>query len=319
METHLWEIVAPETAGDPMCERKWVRSSLCKLRHCLARAGHAVSAPTVSRLLKKHDYARRVKAKAKEAGSQHPDRAIQFHYLEVQKQAFAATAAPIISVATKKKELIGNFKKAGQVWCQRPEEVNVHDVLTDALGRAVPDGIDDLQRQQGAVSVGASAATPEFAVTAIERWWEDLGGLASPQARHLVIVAAAGGSNGYRPRMWQAHLQSPRSDRLGLHVTVGHYPTGCSTWNPIEHRLFSQLSCNWAGKPLRTFETRLGSRRDTTTTTGRQVTARLIADVYQTGRQVTDAVMKTRHWAHPAVCPPWNDTIRPRAKGALMT
>ena len=258
-----------------MGKRKWVRSSLRKLRQRLAHAGHTVSAPTVSRLLKAHDYALRVNAKEKEARAHHPDRDTQFRYIEAQKQAFAAAGGPIISVDTKKKELIGDFKNAGQAWCQQPEEVNVHDFLTDALGRAAPYGIFDLQRNEGAVYVGASADTSEFAVTAIAHWWADSGRLVYPQARHLLILADAGGSNGCRPRLWKAQLQSQLSDRLGLSVTVCHYPTGCSKWNPIEHRLFSQISLNWAGKPLRTFETMLGYIRGTTTTTGLRVTASL--------------------------------------------
>lgn len=309
----------PETAGDPMSTRKWVRSSLRKLSQGLAHLGHAASAPTVSRLLKKHDYALRVNAKEKEAGSHHPDRDTQFQYIEAQKQAFAAVGAPIISVDTKKKELIGNFKNAGQAWCQRSEEVNAHDFLTDALGRAAPYGIYDLQRNAGAVYVGASADTPEFAVTAIARWWEDIGCRAYPQAPQLLILADAGGSNGYRPRLWKAQLQRELSDRLGLSVTVCHYPTGCSKWNPIEHRLFSQITINWAGKPLRTFETMLGCIRDTTTTTGLRVTAGLIEGVYQTGKRVADAVMKTLRVEHHVVCPQWNYTIRPRVHDALTT
>jgi hypothetical protein len=319
METHLLEIVTPETAGDPMGSRKWLRSSLRKLSQRLAHMGHAASAPTVSRLLKKHDYAPRVNAKEKEAGSQPPDRDMQFQYIEAQKQAFAAAGCPIISVDTKKKELIGDFKNAGQVWCQHPIEVNVHDFPGDALGRAVPYGIYDLQRNHGAVYVGASGDTPEFAVRAITQWWEHIGRMAYPQAMQLLILADAGGSNGCRPRLWKEQLQSQVSDRLGLSVTVCHYPTGCSKWNPIEHRLFSHITLNWAGQPLRTFETMLGYLRDTTTTTGLQVIANLIEGVYQTGKRVADAVMQTLHVEHHVVCPQWNYTIRPRAHGALAT
>lgn len=319
MATDLLEIVTPETAGDPMATRKWVRSSLRRLSQRLAHLGHAARPPTVSRLRQKHDYALRVNAKEKDAGSQHPDRDTQFRYLEAQKEAFAAAGSPIVSVDTKKKELIGNCKNAGQAWCQQPEEVNVHDFLTDARGRAVPYGLYDLRRHEGAVYVGASADTPEFAVTALARWWEDRGRLVYPQATHLLILAAAGGSNGYRPRLWKEQRQSQLSDRLGVTVTVGHYPTGCSKWNPIEHRLFSQISINWAGKPLRTFDTLRGYLRDTTTTTGLKVTAQLLEGIYQTGKKVADAVMKTLNVEPHAVCPQWNYTIRPRVNGALAT
>jgi Rhodopirellula transposase DDE domain len=317
METALLEIVTPETTGDPMGKRKWVRSSVRHLRQRLAQVGHTVSAPTISRLLKAHDYALRVNAKEQEAGSHHPDRDMQFRYIEVQQQAFAAAGCPIISVDTKKKELIGHFKNPGRAWCQQAEEVNVHDFLTDALGRAAPYGIFDPQRNEGAVYVGTSADTAEFAVTAIAHWWADRGCLVYPEARALLILADAGGSNGCRPRLWKAQLQSQLSDRLGLSVTVCHDPTGCSKWNPIEHRLFSQISLNWAGKPWRTFETRLGYIRDTTTTTGLRVMASLLEGVYQTGKRVTTAVMNTLHVEPHAVCPRWNYTIRPRVDSAL--
>ena len=181
IETELLQLVTPETAGDPMGKRKWVRSSLRKLSQRLAHAGHTVSAPTVSRLLQKHDYALRVNAKEKEARAHHPDRDTQFRYIEAQEQAFAAAGGPIISVDTKKKELIGDFKNAGQAWCQQPEEVNVHDFLTDALGRAAPYGIFDLQRHEGAVYVGASADTSEFAVTAMAHWWGTVGAWCTPR------------------------------------------------------------------------------------------------------------------------------------------
>ena len=313
------EMVTPETAGDPMGARKWVRSSWRQLRQRLAHTGHAVSAPTVSRLLKKHDDARRVNAKEKEARSQHPDRDTQFLYIEAQKQAFTAAGCPIISVDTKKKELLGDFKNAGQVWCQQSITVNVHDFPGDALGRAVPDGIYDLQRNEGAVYVGTSADTPEFAVTAMTRWWAQRGCLASPAAPQLLILADAGGSHGCRPRLWKAALQSQLSDRLGLPVTVCHDPTGCAKWNPIEHRLFSPISLTWAGQPWRTVEIMLGYLRATTTTTGLRVTASLLEGGYQTGTRIADAVMKTLQVDQHVVCPQWNDTIRPRVHGALTT
>ena len=195
----------------------------------------------------------------------------------------------------------------------------MHDFPSDALGRAVPYGIYELQHNSGAVYVGASADTPEFAVTAIAQWWEESGRVIYPQASHLLILADAGGSNGCRPRVWKAQLQTQISDRLGLCVTVCHYPTGCSKWNPIEHRLFSQISLNWAGQPLRTFETMLGYLRDTTTTTGLRVTASLIEGVYETGKRVADTLMKTLQVEHHALCPQWNYTIRPRLHGALAT
>jgi Rhodopirellula transposase DDE domain len=319
IETELLELIEPETAGDPTSQRKWVRSSLRQLSQQLSQRGHGASAPTVSRLLGKHDYALHVNAKEKEAGSEHPERDQQFQYIEAQKQAFVTAGWPVLSVDTKKKELIGDFKNAGRAWSQQPAEVNVHDFSADASGRAVPYGIYDLERNQGAVYVGTSADTPEFAVAAIARWWQHQGRVAYPQAVQLLILADAGGSNGCRPYLWKEQLQSRLSDRLGLTVTVCHYPTGCSKWNPIEHRLFSQISLNWAGQPLRTFETLLGYIRGTTTRTGLKVSARLLAGVYQVGKRVADTVMKSLNIEHHAVCPQWNYTIRPRLASTGFT
>jgi hypothetical protein len=228
------------------------------------------------------------------------------------QEAFTAAGCPIISVATKKQELMGDFKNAGQLWCQHPIEVNVHDFPGDALGRAVPYGIYDLQPNEGVVYVGMSADPPEFAVTAIGQWWEDRGRVVYPRGPALLILADGGGSHGCRSRVWKAQLQSQLSDRLGLRVTVCHDPTGGSKWNPIAHRLFSQISLNWAGQPLRTVETMLGYLRNTTTTTGLRVTARSLAGVYQTGKRVADDVMNTLQVDHHAVCPQWHYTIHPR-------
>ena len=305
-------MVEPETAGDPMSEQKWLRSSLRSLRERLDQMGHKASAPTVSRLLHKHDYALRVNAKKKEAGSQHAERDAQFRYIASQKQAFMAAGEPIISVDTKNKELIGNFKNAGQAWSREAEVVNVHDFLSAALGRGVPYGIYDVRQNDGVIYVGQSADTAEFAVDAIRRWWQDYGQPTYPKATKLLILADAGGSNGCRPRLWKEQLQSQLSDTLGLTITVCHYPTGCSKWNPIEHRLFSFISINWAGQPLRTFETMLSLIRGTRTRTGLTVSAHLLEGVFETGKKVTDAVMKTLHMTRHTSCPQWNYTIRPR-------
>jgi hypothetical protein len=235
-----------------------VRSRLRTLSQRLAQWGHAASAPTVSRLLKTHDEALHVTAKEQEAGAQHPDRDARVQYIEAQKLAFATGGCPIMRVDTTKQAWIGDFKNAAQVWCQRPIEVNVHDFPGDALGCAVPYGIYDRQRHHGAVYVGCSGATPEFAVTAMARWWEGLGPVVYPQAMQLLIVADAGGSHGCRPRRWNAQLPCELSDCLGRCVPVGHYPTGGSKWNPIAQRVCSQISLDWAGQPVRTVETMLG-------------------------------------------------------------
>jgi len=312
--TALEALVAPETAGDPMGARKWARSSLRQVARRLTAAGHPVSHQTVGRLLADRDYALHANAKQVEARSAHPDRDDQFAYIAAQRQAFQSAGRPIISVDTKKKELIGNFKNAGRTWGRAAEAVNVHDFRDDALGRAVPYGIYDVAANRGTVYVGASGDTPAFAVEAIARWWAGPGRGAYPPADHLLILADGGGSNGYRPRLWKQQLQEHLCDRLGLTVTVCHYPPGCSKWNPIEHRLFGPISLNWAGRPLRTWETLLGSIGGTTTTTGLTVDACLLDGVYPTGQRVSDAEMATLRLDRHEVCPTWNYTIRPRAR-----
>jgi DDE family transposase len=315
----LKELVGPETAGDPQGEQKWLRSSLRQLSVRLAEVGHVVSPPTVGRLLKGLDYALHVNAKKREAGSAHPEREAQFAQIGEQRAAFEQAGWPIISVDTKKKELIGNFKNGGQAWTQEPEAVNVHDFLNDALGRAVPYGIYDLTYNRGTVVVGKSADTPEFAVDAIAYGWDTAGGISFPGANQLLILADGGGSNGSRPRLWKQQLQEHLCDRRGLTVTVCHYPTGCSKWNPIEHRLFRQISNNWAGKPLRTWDTLLGYVRGTTTSTGLAVSAVLQEGAYVTGRRVSDIAMHNLNLEHAAVCPHWNYTLRPRKADARDT
>lgn len=305
-------MVQPETAGDPMSEQKWVRSSLRHLSQRLEEAGHPASPPTVGRLLRKLGYSLRVNVKKHEASAAHPDRQAQFEVITSQRQVFAAAGWPIISVDTKKKELIGNFKNAGPAWGQEAETVNVHDFPHDALMRAVPYGIYDVGNNRGSVYVGTSADTPEFAVTALAHWWEEEGRTLFPHATHLLILADAGGSNGYRTRSFKLHLQEQFSDRYGLSVTVCHYPTGCSKWNPIEHRLFSQISLNWAGKPLRTLDTMLNSIRGTLTQTGLTVRAAVLDGTFEKGQKVSKDQMQQLNIEPLSVCRQWNYTIRPR-------
>ncbi len=304
--------MASETAGDPMSGQTWIRRSLRQMSTRLQAMGHAVSPPTVGRVLADLGYALHVNAKKREAGANHPDRDAQFAHIAEQRARFMAAGWPIISVDTKKTELIGDFKNAGRVWGQEAEAVNVHDFRSESLGRAVPYGIYDVTHNRGTVYVGSSADTPRFAVDVLARWWETEGRLAYPLAEQLLILADGGGSNGCRPRLWKQQLQAQLGDRLGLTVTVCHYPRGCSKWNPIEHRLFGPISLNWAGKPLRTWETMLACLRGTTTTTGLAVTAYRHEAVYQKGQRVSDAEMQTLHLTHHDCCPAWNYTIRPR-------
>jgi hypothetical protein len=294
-----------------MSEQKWPRSSLRRLSNELTKANHPVSHVTVRRLLVKMKYS--LKANFKRlSGSSHPDRNSQFEYLERQKTAFLAAGRPVISVDSKKKELIGNFKNAGRRWCLEAEAVNEHDFDQDALGKAVPYGIYDLNHNLGCVYVGNSADTPQFAVEAIATWWLTEGQYLFPGQTQLLILADAGGSNGCRPRLWKQQLQEQLANRLGLEVTVCHYPTGASKWNPIEHRLFGPISVNWAGKPLRSFETALAYIRGTTTETGLRVQAFLVDQVYEKGIKVPPEVMKALNIRFAEVCPRWNYTIHPQ-------
>jgi hypothetical protein len=266
----------------------------------------------VRRLLDDRGYRLHANTKQLESSAAHPDRDRQFGYITEQRQAFGAAGLPRISVDTKKKELIGQFKNAGRVWSQAAEPVNVHDFRPDALGRAVPYGIYDLTHNRGTVYVGQSADTPRFAVDLLARWWVDEGQVAYPEASELLILADSGGSNSARSRVWKQQLQEQLCDRYGLAVTVCHYPTGCSKWNPIEHRLFGPISQNWAGHPLATRETMLGYLRGTTTQAGLTVRAALHDGAYRTGERVSDAEMATLTLTRHAVCPTWNYTLRPR-------
>jgi hypothetical protein len=278
----------------------------------LAHPGPQASAPPVSRLLKQHPDALRVHAKQTEAGAQHPERDAPVRYIESQKQALRAAGGPLLSVDTKTKERLGAFKNAGQAWRREAEGVNGQDVLSEALGRGVPSGLYDGQRNDGVVDVGQSADTAEFAVQAIARWWHEHGRTASPQATERLSLADAGGSHGCWPRLWKEQGQSPWRDTLGLAITVCHYPTGCAQWNPREHRWFSHIRRHWAGQPLRSFEPMLGLIRGTSTRTGLTVSAHLLAGVFEKGKKVTEAVMKTLNMTRHAIGPQWNYTFRPR-------
>jgi hypothetical protein len=306
----LLALIKEETAGDPMSKQRWVRLSLKQLSKMLHARGHTIDPVTVRRLLRKWKYALRVNRKR--IGPPHPDRDRQFRYIARQKKRFLRAGWPVISVDTKKKELIGNFKNAGQTWCVEAEEVNCHDFPQDASGRAAPYGVYLPGQDQGYVYVGLSADTPEFAVDAIKTWWQTSGRRRYPEARKILILADAGGSNGCRPRLWKLKLQEELANRHGLTVTVCHYPRGASKWNPIEHRLFSFISTNWAGKPLRSLEILLGYIRGTKTETGLRVKATSIGRKYQKGVKVTDQQMTKLCLQRHKTCPDWNYTIHPQ-------
>ena len=300
-----------ETAGDPTSDQKWVRSSLRHLSESLGKPGYDIGHVTVGRLLKDLGYSLKTNRK-RLTGPPHPDRDRQFRYIERVKKLFLAAGHPVISVDAKKKELIGDFKNPGRTWCQGAEEVNVHDFRQDSVGRAVPYGIYDLRDNLGYVAVGTSAETSEFAVDAIVRWWEQEDRPTFPHEEKMLILSDAGGSDGYRPRLWKKQIQEQLADHLGIEVMVCHYPTGASKWNPVEHRLFSYISLNWAGKPLRSFETMLAYIRGTTTETGLEVKASLLDQEYEKSIKVSDKEMAALNLERRRVCPNWNYIIKPR-------
>jgi hypothetical protein len=289
-----------------------VCQSLSKIQAALqAQKELEVSRETIRALL--NDQEIRPKSNVKRLHPQpHPDRDRQFQYLTGQRTAFAKAGWPSLSVDTKKKEWLGNFFNPGHQWCRQATAVNTHDFPSYATGLAIPYGLYDLSYNRGYVGVGQSADTPEFAVDVIVWWWQQFGQYLYPEAPELLITADGGGSNGYRPRRWKQQLQTKLVDAFGLTVTVCHYPTGASKWNPIEHRLFSQISKTWAATPLTSYKVVLDGIRSTTTSTGLQVEATLIETIYQKGLSVTDEEMDLLRIEKHSLCPQWNYTIRPR-------
>ena len=290
----------------------WVRQSLRQIKRQLKALGHSLSHVTVGRVLKKLGFSLLKNRKLVSATPRHGDREAQFKWLEAQRRRFYELGHPVISVDTKKKELIGNFAQSGVKWGQQAEKVLDHDFGGDGVGRAVPYGIYDLRTQRGSVYVGNSADTAEFAVEAIVKWWEEEGQWVYNGAKELLILADSGGSNGCRVRLWKYQLQIKLANRFGLMVVVCHYPPGCSKYNPIEHKLFSQISRNWAGQPLRSFELAVGYIAGTTTAKGLQVRAKLLGGSYAKGQSVSEAQMHSLNLEQAQVCPQWNYTIRPQ-------
>jgi len=307
----LLTMVEPHTGGDPMSARKWLNCRLMDIQEGLDRQGHGISLPVISRLLKQNDYSLKANAKQHE-GKQHPERDRQFEYIQEQRAEHQAEGQPNISVDTKKKELVGNFKNPGQIWCQEPELVDVHDFPSDAVGRAVPYGIYDLRYNFGTIYVGQSADTPAFAVDNIAHWCRTELPERFDNVSHLMIEADSGGSNSCRSRVWKRDLQEKVADAFGLIVTVCHYPTGTSKWNPIEHRLFSEISKTWAGCPLRSFDDIVFYACDTKTQTGLAVQAQRVTQIYEKGVKVPDEEMDAINIRSHDVCPQWNYTIYPR-------
>jgi len=315
----LDELVYPETRGNPMSRLRWTSKSSTKLAEELVRQGYDVSSRSVLRLLHRLGYSLQANAKVTE-GRQHPDRDAQFGYLNDQAEEFIADDQPVISVDTKKKELIGDYANGGAEWSPagEPERTQVHDFADPALGeyaKAIPYGIYDLANDEGWVNVGDTADTAEFAVESIRRWWNQLGRDRFPGAVRLLITADAGGSNGYRLRAWKVEL-AKLAKETGLDITVCHYPPGTSKWNRIEHRMFSFITMNWRGRPLTTLRTIIELISATTTKTGLTIQADYDPNWYPTGVKITNqqlaAVPLEPHPFHGE----WNYTITAQSNAA---
>jgi transposase len=310
----LDELVNPDTRGNPMSLLRWTSKSTAHLAKDLVRQGFRISDDTVGRLLKRLGYSLQAPAKQKE-GTAHPDRDGQFRYLNETASAFVTDGQPVISVDTKKKELVGEFANKGVEYqpAGEPERVSTHDFVDPELGRAIPYGIYDTVNDEGWVSVGDTADTAEFAVASIRRWWRQMGSVRFPDATRLLITADAGGSNGYRVRAWKVELAKLAAE-TGLTITVIHYPPGTSKWNKIEHRMFSFISMNWRGRPLTSYRTIVELIGATTTTKGLRIKAERDTEWYPIGVKISDAEMAalpiTRHEWHGD----WNYTLHPAAQ-----
>jgi transposase len=307
----LDELVHPSTRGNPMSLARWTSKSTYELADELVRQGYVVSAELVRRLLHQLGYSLQAPSKQKE-GSQSPDRDAQFNYLNETARAFIGDGQPVVSVDTKKKELVGEFSNGGAEWhpLGQPTRTKTHDFIDKDLGRAVPYGVYDVENDEGWVSVGDTADTASFAVESIRRWWYSMGQARFPDAHQLLITADAGGSNGHRVKLWKVEL-AKLAEETGLEITVCHYPPGTSKWNKIEHRMFSFISMNWRGRPLISYRTIIELISATTTKSGLTIKAGRDWNYYETGVQVTKAELAAlplhRHEFHGD----WNYTLMP--------
>jgi hypothetical protein len=309
----LLEIVSETTAGDPMSQLRWTSKSTRTIARELSNCGHPIDHVTVGRCLSDLGYSLQANVKAKE-GRQHSQRDAQFRYLNRQAKAFIRAGDPVISVDTKKKELVGEFRNPGRTWrrSRKPVRVNVHDFPHLGKGRAVPYGAYDIARNRAVVNVGTSNDTAEFAVESIRRWWRLDGRRAYHKAPRLLICADSGGSNGPRLRAWKLGLQG-FADEIGVPITVCHYPPGTSKWNKIEHRLFSFISINWRGRPLVNYETVVNLIGATKTGAGLHVKAVLDTKDYEKGVKVEDEELRMVRLRRHALHPDWNYTIHSRS------
>jgi len=309
----LEQIMEESTVGDPMSPLKWSSKSSYQIQQYLESKGHRISEDTIQRRLRKLDYSLQANIKDKE-GTSHAERDRQFRYLNETAKRFLAEGEPVISVDTKKKERVGEFKNPGRKWRKKGEapKVQIHDFSSLGKGMAIPYGAYDVYRNEGMVNVGMTHDTAEFAVESIRRWWRVFGRRHYAAARQVFICADSGGSNGSRNRAWKYYLQR-FSDETGLNVVVGHYPPGTSKWNKIEHRMFSFISMNWKGEPLVSFETVVNLISATTTRRGLRVKAVLDKRWYETGVKISDEQMKDLNIRPHNQNPEWNYSIFPRS------
>jgi transposase len=311
LRSDLEKLLDPVTRGDPESPLRWTSKSVRKLAEELVRMGHSISYPSVAELLRELGYSLQANQKTKE-GASHPDRNAQFEHIGAAVNRCLADQEPVISVDTKKKELVGDFRNGGRELRPKgdPEQVRVHDFIIPELGRANPYGIYDLAHNTGWVSVGLDHDTAAFAVESIRRWWRSMGQSVYPQATRLLITADGGGSNGGRVRLWKTELQK-LADETGLVISVCHLPPGTSKWNKIEHRLFSFITQNWRGKPLISFATIVSLIAATTTTTGLKIRSELDANLYAAGIKISDRELALVNLRRDPFHGEWNYEIHP--------
>jgi hypothetical protein len=309
----LEALVEPTTRGDPQSPLRWTCKSTRKLAEELKRQGHRVGYRTVAALLHGLDYSLQANRKTRE-GSSHPDRNAQFEYINRQVRAFQRAGQPVVSVDSKKRELIGDFKNPGQEWrpAGTPEEVRAKDFPDEVLGKVTPSGVYDLTYNEGWVSVGIDHNTAEFAAATTRRWWCEMGAPLYPDADRLLVTADAGGSNSYRSRLWKVALQR-LADTIGLRIVVCHFPPGTSKWNKIEHRMFCHITKNWRGKPLLSRAVVVNLIGNTTTKAGLHIQAELDTSAYETGIEVSDEELAAVRIKKAKFHGEWNYTISPKA------
>ena len=303
----------PVTRGDPMGPLRWTCSSAARLAQELEAEGHAVSERTVNRLLHALGYSLQANRKTQE-GRQHPERDAQFEHINRRAREFQSRGEPVVSVDTKKKELVGRYRNGGREWRPQgqPEEVQVHDFPDAELGKAIPYGIYDVAANAGWVSVGADHDTAEFAVETLRRWWREMGQPSYPGAKRLLVTCDGGGSNSSRSRLWKLELQG-LADELGLRVSVCHFPPGTSKWNKVEHRMFCHITQNWRGRPLVSREVVVKLIGAVTTKGGLRIRSELDENRYETGRKVTDEQFQSLSLERDSFHGEWNYTLLPRA------